>query len=245
VFRVFITLFLAFLLSSCATTMVRRSPDYEKKLTECKEVLVLPPEVKVHTLDISNKRERMYNYEDHLEEMMKNKIVAALRDKRLKVKFLNKRDIYNQKLSDKVAALRNAYNDSHKELYSTLAMKEEEAYAIEKKLGKPAIELGKATKSSIILLTDYSKTVKTNGARTRDFMISMLLGSHSTDADESLMIVGIIDARNGSILWTNRSYRFRDVFSSSVDNLSAQSEMENKELDTLTSNVFNPLLMPK
>ena len=240
-FRILIAFLLASLLSSCATTTVRRSPNYEEKLSKCKEVLVLPPEVKVHTLDLANKQERMYNYEDHIEDMTKNKVIRELRDKKFKVRFLSKRDIYNQKLYDKIAALREAYNDSHKELYSTIMMQEEKAYAIEKNLGKPAIELGKATNSSVILLTDYSKTVKTNGARTKDLVLSVLLGVHTNDADQSLMIIGIIDARTGAILWTNRSYRSQDVIASSIDNLSSQSKMDNRDLDTLTSSVMKPL----
>ena len=42
-------------------------------------------------------------------------------------------------------------------------------------LGKFAIELGEKTHSDLILITDYSGAIKTNGARTADFIGAMLM----------------------------------------------------------------------
>lgn len=51
------------------------------------------------------------------------------------------------------------------------------------------------------MTVDYVGIVKTNGARMLGFTLSLL----PYNADNSLMVIGIIDAKTGNVLWTNMS----------------------------------------
>ncbi|KJV61092.1 hypothetical protein [Rickettsia amblyommatis] len=65
-----------------------------------KEILVLPMQTEVYTLDIDNCKERKYDYEDHLEELLKQEISLAMQKNGLRVKLLHNKDIRIQKLDD-------------------------------------------------------------------------------------------------------------------------------------------------
>ncbi|APZ30446.1 hypothetical protein [Rickettsia conorii] len=54
----------------------------------------------VYTLDIGNCKERKYDYEDHLEELLKQEISLAMQKNGLRVKLLHNKDIRTQKLDD-------------------------------------------------------------------------------------------------------------------------------------------------
>ncbi|WP_016917157.1 hypothetical protein [Rickettsia honei] len=63
----------------------------------------------VYTLDICNCKERKYNYEDHLEELLKQEISLAMQKNGLRVKLLYNKDIRTQKLDDLVSCFRSSY----------------------------------------------------------------------------------------------------------------------------------------
>ncbi|HJD54130.1 MAG TPA: hypothetical protein LFW11_01910 [Rickettsia endosymbiont of Proechinophthirus fluctus] len=57
-------------------------------------------QTEVYTLDIGHCKERKYNYEDHLGELLKQEISLAMQKNSLRVKLLYNKDIRTQKLDD-------------------------------------------------------------------------------------------------------------------------------------------------
>jgi hypothetical protein len=57
------------------------------------------------------------------------------------------------------------------------------------------------------MMVDYAGTVKTNGARILVFALSLLLynveAANNADNSVIVIVIGIIDAKTGNVLWTN------------------------------------------
>nr|WP_016926564.1 hypothetical protein [Rickettsia conorii] len=79
-------------------------------------------QTEVYTLDIGNCKERKYNYEDHLEELLKQEISLAMQKNGLRVKLLYNKDIRTQKLDDLVSRFRSSYNNTYTVLYTPLLL---------------------------------------------------------------------------------------------------------------------------
>nr|WP_016926563.1 hypothetical protein [Rickettsia conorii] len=62
--------------------------------------------------------------------------------------------------------------------------------------------LGEKIGADIFVLLNYVQMIKTNGARTHDFLMSAL-GCSVSNADNIFMSIGIVEAKSGRILWTN------------------------------------------
>lgn len=195
--------FLAFITVGCTNmTSVRHISGYNKTMLAHKEILILPLQIEVYTLDVSNRKERKYDYEDHLEELLKQETLLAIQKSGLRAKLLYKKDIRSQKLDDIVAHVVRSYNNACEELYPSLFLEEGQAFSITQNIGKPAIVLGEKTGSDLFVLINYSQMIKTNGARTRDFLMSAF-GCPASEADTIFMSVAIIEAKSGRILWAN------------------------------------------
>ncbi|UZW38512.1 hypothetical protein [Rickettsia conorii] len=103
-------------------------------------------------------------------------------------------------------------------------------------IGEPVIMLGEKTGADIFVLLNYVQIIKTNGARTRDFLMSAL-GCSVSNADNIFMSIGVVEAKSGRILWTNAMPQAQP-FSSSIFSSRDKSEMGNFH------SVINMLLSP-
>jgi hypothetical protein len=90
-------------------------------------------------------------------------------------------------------------------------------------------------------MIDYVGSTKTNGARALDFTRALLIGGSTTPAESSAMVLGIIDAKSGRILWTNMSTAFKDLFSSGADKLSNADKVDIKKVNALIENALSKL----
>ncbi|MGU9987433.1 MULTISPECIES: hypothetical protein [unclassified Rickettsia] len=133
-------------------TSVRHISGYNKTMLAHKEILILPLQIEVYTLDVSNRKERKYDYEDHLEELLKQETLLAIQKSGLRAKLLYKKDIRSQKLDDIVAHVVRSYNNACEELYPSLFLEEGQAFSITQNIGKPAIVLGEKTGSDLFVL---------------------------------------------------------------------------------------------
>ncbi|WP_103897525.1 hypothetical protein [Rickettsia fournieri] len=190
-------------------------------------------QTEVYTLDIGNCKERKYNYEDHLEELLKQEISLAMQKNGLRVKLLHNKDIRTQKLDDLVSRFRSSYNNTYTALY---IWPEEKAFSMTQNIGEPVIMLGEKTGADIFVLLNYVQIIKTNGARTRDFLMSAL-GCSVSNADNIFMSIGVVEAKSGRILWTNAMPQAQP-FSSSIFSSRDKSEIGNFH------SVINMLLSP-
>lgn len=233
----FLIVALLFLCSCASMTSVRRSPHYDKAMNSYRTVLVLPASAEVSMVGVGNKKERMYDYETHLEGIIANEIIPALRNKGFNVSTLRNREIHAKKLTNAVLALRSSYNEAREELYKQIAWKEEEAFAVSKNLGRPALEIGKKTNSDMLVLVDYVGTSKTTGARVLNFTVSMFVGGRNLEPGErAVMAVGVIDARSGNLLWTNMSASEHSMFHSG-----SGSEEDTQNVNALISSAIAQL----
>lgn len=227
----------ALLLSSaCAAprTTIRHSPDYTAILREQGVLTVLSPEVSVNTVNIGNQKERMYDYEYHLEDVIAKELTAALKSKGYEVTSLRKADIHKQQLSRTLMEMRNEYNIARNSLYTPLTMEETNAFSIRKHLGERTIIFGEKTNSNLLVLVDYSGSIKTNGARAKDFAMDMLLGTQSSSSvDGSTLIVGIVDGLTGNLLWSNITADNKGIYASAFDNLKTQEVADNERIRQL------------
>ncbi len=243
-FAHFLPLILVVMVASGCTKMttVRHAPNYKSAVAGHKEVLILPPLVEVNTVDIAGRKERMYDYETHLEDIITREMVKPFEDKGFRVKSLKRRDIYDLKLFHSFTSLRDSYNLAREELYSKLLWEEDKAFSITKNLGRDATILGEGTNGDLLIMVDYAQIVKTNGARTRDLALNILFGVGGLEnVDSSSMVIGIIDTKNGDLLWANISHNMSDIFSSGFESFSSQDKVDIKKVNKLIKAILDPL----
>lgn len=228
------------------TTSIRHTAEYKKSIGATREILVLPPVAEVNMVNATGSKERMYEYEYHIEDLISQKIVSAIQAKGLRVRLLKKQDIKEQKLYNYVILLRNDYNSIREELYLPHLWEEKKAFSIDKKVTKGLADLQQKTGSDIIMIVDYAGAVKTNGARMLGFALSLLPynAQAANNTDNSVMVIGIIDAKTGSVLWTNMSMDQKSLYSSAIDSFSSQKNVDTQRVNGLISTALKPLGMP-
>ena len=96
------------------------------------------------------------------------------------------------------------------------------------------------------MIVDYAGAVKTNGARMLGFALSLLPynAQAANNTDNSVMVIGIIDAKTGSVLWTNMSMDQKSLYSSAIDSFSSQKNVDTQRVNGLISTALKPLGMP-
>ena len=238
--NLFLLFFITIATIGCAkpTTLERHQQGYESEIIRQNEILIIPPVADVNTVGAFGSKEKMYDYEFNLEDLIQKQMVPAIEAKGYKAQLLHKRTIAEQHLNNIVMPLRDEYALVSKELYSPAALEEEKAFSINQNLGKFAIELGEKTHSDLILITDYSGAIKTNGARTADFIGAMLTGRSDAlqNSDASTMLIAIIDAKNGNLLWSNMGHSVLGIFDGT------QTDTDDvKRIDEMIKNILEPL----
>jgi hypothetical protein len=213
-FRYIAILLVGLVMSGCTTT-VRQSAECADVLRQHKRLAIMPTEVKVSVAGLS-KEERAYDYEFHLEKAIAEEIAPPLREKGFIVKTITRRDVHNLGMNNDLMHLRQRYNTISTELYSK-SMGKSEAESIEQNVGQAAIAFGKRTSSDILVMIDYVGTSTSNSVRALGFAAAMFGVNTGVMGDTSTILVGIIDARNGKVLWINRVGIASSMFGSTFD----------------------------
>ena len=163
-------------LLACActpTTTLRHHLEYKDNIKNARDAIVLPAMAEVNTVGVGGRKERMYDYETHVESIINDIVVTSLADKGLRVKLLRKKDIHDQKLGNIISNLRKTYNVAREELYTPLNWEHKKAFSIVKNIGSTAKDLREKTGSDLLIFVDYLGAIKTTGARTLDFATSL------------------------------------------------------------------------
>jgi len=228
-------------------TTIRQSPDYNQQKVKHSEIIILPTDAVVNTVDFSGSKERMYDYESHLEDLFNHSLTSTLRRNGYTTTSLSKRDIHNKGISGQVLRVKQNYATIRDELYKSSLMPEEQAFATSENIGKPEINLKSGNKATLLLLSDYIADVKTSGARTKDVLVDALIGSRSASSvDVGKFVVGIVDANNGALLWSNASTDVKDAYSGAFERIhSTDHEIDKKRVNTLTENTLSKLVHEK
>ena len=239
-----ILLIFPILLAACASkTTVRHTPNYEATLKRKKNVLILPPVAQVYQVGAFGSKKRVYNYEAEFEALAAEEAEVDLTERGFNVKVMARKNLDEAGAYEAFTHLRNAYESALKELYAQHLWPENKAFNLSKNLGGAAHELSKKTDSDLIAMVDYEGFVKTNGARTLDFISAAVLGvgAGAAAAESSVILIGLVDAKTGNILWTNRVDLQKDLFSAAFSNLSSQKSADAKKLQKLIDMTFIPL----
>lgn len=238
IYRNILLLVIAFNFSACAKfTSVRHIPEYKSVINQNHKILILPPEAEVMTVEASGKTKKMYDYEYNIEFIIANQLVSELAKKGLKAQLLTRKDIYDYKLNEIITKINSSYESNRNELYKNPFWKEEEAFSINNNIGHNALKISSITDNQLLIITDYTRAIKTSGSRTKDLMMDVFLGTrYSDNADNAIIVVGIIEIKTGRILWTNRLTAKRGVFSSS-----SNKDEEEKQMEAIIKNILDPL----
>jgi len=82
---------------------------------------------------------------------------------------------------------------------------------------------------------DYTGAVKTNRARKLAFALSLL----PYNADNSVMVIGITDAKIGNVLWTNMSMDQKNLYLKAIDSFSSQKNVDTQRVICLCKSKFS------
>jgi hypothetical protein len=228
-------------------TTVRQSPSYNRQAVKQKEILILPTDAIVNTVDFAGKKERMYDYESYIDDLINKSLADKLKENGYKVVRLTRKELHDKKISAQVSRLKDKYNTSIDELYSSYVLPVEKAHSISNNIGKQDIDFKNNEQDSLILLSDYTSDVKTSAARTKDVLIDAFLGSRlATSADVAKIIVGLVDYKSGNILWTNVSSDMKDAYNGAFERIhSSDQEIDIKRTDRLAEFSLNELVNEK
>lgn len=236
--RSFLLLLVVISTSACAkTTFVRSAPDYQETLKRSKLVLVVPPEISVHTIDASGKKTKMYNYEDKLEDLVTDTIISKLSEKGFDVKLLSRKEIHNNKLSNDIINLKDNFVNLTTELYASGPWKEDQAFSVEKSINGTAA-IHKKLNADLVVMSNFSLDSKTSGALAVDFTKRLLFGALGTSSDNgiaesALMKLAFIEASTGKLLWMHSVFKNESALSTTIDNMSDANKVDKEKLDTL------------
>jgi hypothetical protein len=228
----------ALMASACAKyTTVRHTIGYQETLLQQRDVVVLPTDSRVHTIDVANKKTRMYDYEFYIEGIINEEITTSLRNIGLSPKHLTRQEIFDQNLTTPVNIVRYNYEEAYKELYKKPDWEEKDAFIISNTIGSVGTEIAEKTNSKIVAIINHSRLAQTNGAMARDIAISLFTGSsNSAPSDLSSMNIAFIELKTGRVLWTNNGSVPRSIFTKASSN----EELDRKEMKKLISTTLKP-----
>jgi hypothetical protein len=233
---------LALVLTSCSSLSYKRhAKDYDKILTKSRNVAILPPSIEVFTSDALGNKEKMYNYEIYLGDIMVERIKDILSSKGLRSVILYRKDIVDKKLYPDVTKIRDKYNQIREELYSTIAWETEKAHSVNVNVDSSAFVIGDKTGSDIILFVDYVRNIKTTGSRALAFFSDLFLNtSSSSDVDKAVIFIGLVDAKNGNLIWLN-FFELQDSLLGSIFKTGEDKKIDTDHLNKVIQGVLKEI----
>jgi hypothetical protein len=208
-----IAVMLSFPLTACGRyTTARHSADFSPEAIKQGGIVIMPAEVESYMVGNLSKKERLYEYEDHLEDLIAQTLPEFLSKEGYRVVSFKRSDLHQRKLSAAVLQLRERYNQAISELYAKPVMPEKEAHNINKNLGSNLLTELQVAK--YLLFCDFSTYSKTTASRVADLMIDVVMGGGnlSEKSEGEVMLLGIIDLKQGNIVWTNKGAAHHSLF---------------------------------
>ena len=252
-------------------TSQRHMAGYESAVTKEKDVFIFPAEVYVETVDYFGSKKliskyKMHDYEDHLGKVIDHEIVDAMQEKGLRVKKFTSKDIQDKNIKEVVAQLRDRYDSKRAALYKERLWDEKKAFDVTENIGTIDFFLGKSLKNdllenSLLVFVNFAATAKTRGSqnieliknisprplsvRTSDMIdlphdpsISPI--DYSPD-EEAQMIIGIIDAKTGNILWSHQQISNAIGINHGLETFKRNSTANSTEIKNLILAILKPL----
>ena len=243
--RLLSLIFLLLFTTACTkTTTIRHAERYEIPLAQSNKTLLLPPEVELYQITASNKRERLYDYEDYLEETIIEQFINMMDDKGYKVKIFTRREIGQNKVSREVVDIKDESADVLKLLYGSEAWPEEKAYTINQNIAAASI-LGNKSNADIFVIIHFHSSAHSTGAVVKNIAtaiaIQALTGIRAGEKNGFFMVrIAFIDAHTGNVLWSNSYKGEGDLFRSATTFIK-DSKKDNKTVNMLLKELLKPL----
>jgi hypothetical protein len=236
--------FLAILLlmfASCAPITTRQTSNYKEVIAKYNTMVLLPIEVEINSIDAGGKATRFYDYEYHLESLVKDNVIPEMRLRGFQMSFLSRKDAHDRGVYNDVLQLRQKYNEEIKTLHSA-QFKEKNASSIDVNFGQYVTHIGEVENADLIMMVDFSGYARTSGAVALSFLTGMVTGVYSGGRPSagSTILISIIDAKTGKLLWNNTAHEADAFFTSSSNNRAKQDKIDNKMIDLLMKRVFKP-----
>ena len=201
---------------------------------------LLPVEVEINSVDAGGKTKRFYDYEYHLESLIKDNIIPEMKLKGFKMSFLSRKDAHDKGIYNEVLQLRQKYNEEMKALHGP-KFKEKNASSIDVNFGQFATRIGEVENADLLMIVDFSGYARTSGAVALSFLTGMVTGIYSGGPSAgSSMLISIIDSKTGKLLWNNTALEADALFTSSSSNRAKQDKIDNKMITTLMKKIFKP-----
>ena len=108
-------------------------------------------------------------------------------------------------------------------------------------MGRCAIRIGEAEDVNLIMMVDFSDYARTSGAVTLSFLTGIVTGIYSEGPTaSSSMLISIIDAKNGQLIWSNTAAEHDALFISGSSNKAKQDKIDNKIINGLMKKILKP-----
>lgn len=223
--------------SACSTTSVRRKADHLTDIDSSNyRVLILPPVAEVYMLGMS-KKTRMYDYEYQLEGILADQISSKIDLLGFKSTKLLRRELFERSLLREFESLYIEYSGIREKLYKKIALDPKEAFTIVENLGPHSTIIANSWGADFLVFINYIRTYKDGASKAVGLVLDLVTGSsNSGPADNSTIIIAIVNAKNGNILWTNLN---GDTISSF-----GNTSSEDKVIIQRIGNILNPLFKP-
>jgi hypothetical protein len=226
--------------TSCAPITTRQTSNYKEVIARYNTMALLPVEVEINSVDAGGKTKRFYDYEYHLESLIKDNIIPEMKLKGFKISFLSRKDAHDKGIYNEVLQLRQKYNEEMKVLHGP-KFKEKNASSIDVNFGQFATRIGEVENADLLMIVDFSGYARTSGAVALSFLTGMVTGIYSGGPSAgSSMLISIIDSKTGKLLWNNTALEADALFTSSSNNRAKQDKIDNKMISTLMKRIFKP-----
>jgi hypothetical protein len=210
------------LLSGCNYTSVRQTFNYKEIIAKYNTMVLLPVEVEINSIDAGGKTKRFYDYEYHLESLVKDNVVPEMRLNGFQISFLSRKDAHDRGIYNEILQLRKEVKEKMSSINHDKLKIENDAYSIDVNFGQYATRIGEVENADLIMMVDFSGYARTTGAK-----IVGLLTNNPQPVAGSKMNITIIDAKTGDLLWNNTAHEEDVFFTSSSNNRTRQDKIDN------------------
>ncbi|RZI46308.1 hypothetical protein EDM53_04055 [Rickettsiales endosymbiont of Peranema trichophorum] len=227
-------------------TTERRQSSFNKRDLVTSGVNVLPTESVVKTTSLfGGNEQRMYEYEEYIENIITDEVRSAFKEKGYQVDVLSKGYLHQEKLSAQFLRLKENYASKMPELYSQYLMPVEAAFSIKSNIGQSTIKFAEGKK--YLVICDYQMSSQTNGARVSGIALQVLTGIRFTDQSDTFsMTIGIVDNETGDIVWTNTTNIAYGMFNGLMITTNANAEeADRKHIKWIVGKILEPLFNTK
>jgi hypothetical protein len=206
--RIILFFLIVSILSSCGSSAIRHSENYERTINKSGITLILPPSVEVNSIDLGYNKQRMHDYEVYLGDLIKERVAIILEKLNLKVSILNAQKINEKNLYPDLLKIRDSYYLAITELFKD----KDKAINIINNIDSATVLFQQTSdKSDILVFVDYFRDVKSNESRTFDFVTNTIFSTlsgyntyrNTSDDDNTVIIIGFVEANTGKVLWIN------------------------------------------